>query len=54
MADDHDVRVRGKRPPQGEPVIDRALVLLAFAPSGLQEEFLARPMYGEPDAMLLL
>ena len=29
MEDDRIPRVRGKRPPQGEPVIDRALSLLS-------------------------
>jgi DNA-binding IclR family transcriptional regulator len=29
------------------------LVLLAFAPAALQEEFLSRPMYGEPDHVLI-
>ena len=29
MEDDRETRARGKRPPQGEPVIDRALTLLS-------------------------
>ena len=39
-------RIGGRLPLHSTAV---GLVLLAFAPSGLQEEFLARPMYGEPD-----
>jgi len=39
-------RVGGRLPLHSTAV---GLVLLAFAPSGLQEEFLAQPMYREPD-----
>ena len=43
-------RIGGRLPLHSTAV---GLVLLAFAPSGLQEEFLARPMYGEPDHLLI-
>jgi len=43
-------RVGGRLPLHSTAV---GLVLLAFAPSGLQEDFLARPMYGEPDHVLI-
>src|SRR3984885_8307041 len=43
-------RVGGRLPLHSTAV---GLVLLAFAPAGLQEEFLARPMYGEPDHLLI-
>jgi DNA-binding IclR family transcriptional regulator len=43
-------RVGGRLPLHSTAV---GLVLLAFAPSGVQEDFLARPMYGEPDHVLI-
>ena len=43
-------RIGGRLPLHSTAV---GLVLLAFAPSGVQEDFLARPMYGEPDRELI-
>ncbi|MGH3200936.1 MAG: IclR family transcriptional regulator [Streptosporangiaceae bacterium] len=43
-------RIGGRLPLHSTAV---GLVLLAFAPSGLQEEFLTRPIYGEPDHLLI-
>jgi DNA-binding IclR family transcriptional regulator len=43
-------RVGGRLPLHATAV---GLVLLAFAPTGMQEEFLARPLYGEPDHLLI-
>jgi DNA-binding IclR family transcriptional regulator len=42
-------RIGGRLPLHSTAV---GLVLLAFAPAALQEEFLTRPMYGEPDHAL--
>jgi DNA-binding IclR family transcriptional regulator len=41
MEDDHVPRARGKRPPQGEPVIDRALSLLSAFDAGQRRLSLA-------------
>ena len=43
-------RVGGRLPLHSTGI---GLVLLAFAPPGLQEEFLARPLHGEPDHLLI-
>jgi DNA-binding IclR family transcriptional regulator len=43
-------RIGGRLPLHSTAV---GLVLLAFAPSGVQEDFLARPMYREPDHELI-
>jgi DNA-binding IclR family transcriptional regulator len=43
-------RIGGRLPLHSTAV---GLVLLAFAPAGLQEEFLTRPIYGEPDHLLI-
>src|ERR1700733_8720642 len=43
-------RIGGRLPLHSTAV---GLVLLAFAPAGLQEEFLTRPVYGEPDHLLI-